>query len=116
MWRPWLSAVVVSVLTACGGDNTNPVVTTKVYKYRGSLQCTGGGTAPAVMSMELTNAGIDVQSFSCGNDGLGHIAICGASDGAINIFEIPESQSAQAQLLSFPLLSTLPTAVEVPCP
>jgi hypothetical protein len=92
------------------------MVTTKVYKYRGSVQCTGGGTAPAVMSMELTNTGIDVQSFSCGNDGLGHPAVCGGPDGAINIFEIPESQAAQAQSLSFPLLSTLPTAGEVPCP
>jgi hypothetical protein len=116
MLRAWLSAVVISALAACGTDNTSPMVTTKVYKYRGSLQCTGGGTAPAVMSTELTNAGVDVQSFSCGNDGLGHPAVCGASDGAINIFEIPEGLAAQAQSLSFQLLSTLPTAVEVPCP
>jgi hypothetical protein len=115
MWRPLTLAIMAGVITACG-DNTTPVATTKVYKDRGSLQCTGGGTAPAVMSMDLTNAGIDVKSFTCGSDGLAHPAVCGTSDGAINIFEIPENQAAQAQSLAFLLLSTLPTAAEVPCP
>ena len=115
MWRTLLSALIVSVLAACA-DNTSPVVSTRVYKYRGSLQCAGGGTAPATMSLELTNAGIPVQSFSCGIDGLAHPAVCGTPDGAINIFEIPENQGPGAQSLSFLLLSTLPTAVEIPCP
>jgi hypothetical protein len=106
---------MAGTLAACG-DNSSHMASNNVYKYRGSLQCTGGGTAPAVMSMELTNAGIDVKSFTCGSDGLAHTAVCGASDGAINIFEIPENQVAQAQSLSFLPLSTLSTAVEVPCP
>jgi len=115
MCRYLLPSLVLSVLVACGGE-TNPPASTMVFKSRGSVQCTGGGTPPAVMSLELTNAGIPVLSFTCGQDGLGHPAVCGASDGAINIFEIPESQASNALSLSFSLLSTLPTASEVPCP
>ena len=114
MWRYLLPFLVVSVLNACGGD-VNSLASIKVYKYRGSVQCTGGGTSPAVMSLELTNADISVSSFTCGLDGLAHPAVCGTSDGAINIFEIPENQTEGALSLSFFLLSTLPTAVEVPC-
>jgi hypothetical protein len=67
------------------------------------------------MSLELTNAGIVVLSYACGVDGLARPAVCGAPDGAINIFEVPESQASNALSLSFFLLSTLPTASEVPC-
>ncbi len=115
MWRYLLLSLVLSVLVACGGD-TNPPASTMVFKSRGSVQCTGGGTPPAVMSLELANAGIVVLSFTCGQDGLAHPAVCGTSDGAINIFEIPESQASNALSLSFSLLSTLPMASEVPCP
>ena len=68
MWRYLLPFLVVSVLNACGGD-VNSLASIKVYKYRGSVQCTGGGTSPAVMSLELTNADISVSSFTCGLDG-----------------------------------------------
>jgi len=109
-----LLLLVLSALAACGSD-ANPPASNMVFKSRGSVQCTGGGTPPAVMSLELTNAGIVVLSSACGVDGLGHVAVCGAPDGAINIFEIPESQASDALSLSFFLLSTLPTASEVPC-
>src|SRR5712664_3878091 len=99
MWR-YLLPYVLSVLVACGGD-TNLPASNMVFKSRGSVQCTGGGTPPAVMSLELTNAGIVVLSSACGVDGLGHVAGCGAPDGAINIFEIPESQASDALSLSF---------------
>jgi len=115
MWRYLLPSLVLSVLAACGGD-TNPPASTMVFKSRGSMQCTGGGTSPAVMSLELTHSGIAVLSFACGGDGLARPAVCGTPDGAINIFEIPESQASNALALSFFLLSTLPTASEVPCP
>jgi len=42
MWRYLLPFLVVSVLNACGGD-VNSLASIKVYKYRGSVQCTGGG-------------------------------------------------------------------------
>ena len=115
MRRYLLPSLVLSALAACGGD-TNPPASTMVFKSRGSLQCTGGGAPPAAMSLELTNAGIAVLTFTCGLDGLAHPAVCGTPDGAINIFEIPESQASNALALSFFLLSTLPMASEVPCP
>jgi hypothetical protein len=108
-------SLLLSALVACVGD-ANPPASTMVFKSRGSVQCTGGGTPPAVMSLELSSAGIVVLSSACGIDGLAHVAVCGASDGAINIFEIPESQASNAMSLSFSLLSTLPTASVVPCP
>jgi len=116
MLRRLLPLLALNILVACGGDTNPPPASTMVFRSRGSLQCTGGGTPPAVMAMELTNAGIAVLRSACGTDGLGHIAACGTSDGAINIFEVPESQASNAQSLSFSLLSTLPTASGVPCP
>gem|GEM_PF-4094549 len=40
---------------------------------------------------------------------------CGASDGAINIFEIPQSKFSLSQSLGFASLSTLPNAQETQC-
>ncbi len=110
-----LPLLVLSALAACESD-ANPPPSTLVFKPRGSVQCVSGGTPPAVMSLELTNAGIVVLSSACGVDGLARPAVCGAPDGAINIFEVPESQASNALSLSFFLLSTLPTASKVPCP
>ena len=68
-------------LAGCGSDGAiEPGV--EVFKSRGSVQCTGGGTEPEVMKGELINAGINVMSFSCGVDGLAHPAVCGASEDA----------------------------------
>ena len=115
MWRYLLTLLVVSIVAACGGSEEDEAIV-KVFKSRGFLQCTGGGTPPEVMRAELTNAGIVVLSSACGSDGQPHLAACGIGDGAINIFEVSENQAARAQALAFFLLSTLPTAREVPCP
>jgi len=102
-------------LAGCGGGDAPEAAL--VYKYRGSVQCGTQGTSPAAMGVELTNAGITVFSATCGSDGLIHAAACGISDGIINIFEIPASQVAAAQSLSFALLSALPDATQLPsCP
>lgn len=82
-----------------------------VYKSAGSVQCSGGGLTPAQMQIELTSAGIGVISAACGLDGDAHIAVCGASDGRINIFEVNAADVAAAQGLGFALLSGLPNAV-----
>lgn len=108
--------LVGACLYAAGcGNNGTVEPSVKVFKSRGSLQCTGGGTSPQVMEMELIGAGITVRSFSCGIDGLAHPTVCGAPDGKINIFDIPQSQLAQAQSLGFAPLSTLPNAQEIQC-
>ena len=107
------------VLAGCGGGDANPgdAASAMVYKYRGSVQCGTRGSSLAAMSVELIDAGITVLSARCGSDGLIHAAVCGASDGVINIFEIPANQVASAQSLSFAPLSALPSATELPhCP
>jgi hypothetical protein len=86
-----------------------------VYKSLGSTQCYGGGTTVIALSQQLSNANIYVLSSTCGQDGLGHPAVCGASDGAIGIFDIPVAQQADALNLQFSLLSTLPSATVVAC-
>lgn len=105
--------VATLLVTASSAGALEPTV--KVFKTRGSVQCTGGGTAPDVMQNELIAAGIDVRSYSCGNDGMVYAAACGMPDGAINIFEIPKSSADQAQSFGFAGLSTLPGAMETQC-
>jgi len=90
--------------------------TVKVFRSRGSLQCAGGGIAPEVMRQELAGAGITVWSFSCGHDGLFRAAVCGSSDGNINIFQIPASKIGQARSLGFADLVSLPSAAATACP
>ena len=109
-----LVALACFSVAGCGSDETIEP-SAKVFKSQGSLQCTGGGTAPELMKDELITAGIDVRSFSCGIDGLAHAAVCGVPDGAINIFDIPQSMLAQAQSLGFAGLTTLPNAQETQC-
>ena len=114
MIKPLFIIVGIALFAGCGSDAaTEPGV--KVFKSRGSVQCTAGGTAPEVMRDQLVNAGIEVRSFSCGFDGMNYPAVCGAPDGAINTFEIPQSKVSQAESLGFARLSTLPNAQETPC-
>jgi len=106
-----------SLLAACGGSTsepplqkTIPVPATAIYKSLGSVQCTGGGTTIAAIQNQLTDGGVTVLAASCGIDGLGHVAVCGADDGKIAIFDIPPSQLNAALALSFASLSALPDA------
>jgi hypothetical protein len=109
--------VFLALFSIIGCDSDKVIEpSAQVYKSRGSFQCTGGGTSPEVMKDELISAGIEVRSYACGVDGLAYIALCGAPDGAINIFEIPRNTVEQAQTLGFSNLSTLPNSQETPCP
>lgn len=114
MIRPVLIIAAFALFAGCGSSGA-PEPGVKVFKSRGSAQCAGGGAAPEVMRNELVNAAIEVWSFSCGFDGMNYPAVCGAPDGAINIFEIPQSKVSQAESLGFAELSTLPNARETPC-
>ena len=107
-------AVAALFVAACGGGDEagGPV---SVAKSLGSVQCAGGGITLPEMQSQLTGAGVQVLAASCGNDGVGHPAVCGASDGAIGIFDIPASQQAAAQALAFAPLSTLPHATREAC-
>lgn len=115
MIKTILIVVMLIFVSSCGSDGQNEQ-SVKVFKSRGSVQCEEGGTSPEIMQNELTNVGIVVLTISCGIDGLVRPAMCGGSDGRINIFEIPQSKVGQAQSLGFSSLSNLPSASETQCP
>ena len=106
-----------TTLAACGGGDigSSPNGVT-LYRYAGSVQCTGGGLTLADMNMQLTNAGVLVYSASCGSDGYIHAGGCGSPDGRIGIFEVPTSQAQAASALGFAPLSGLPYAFKTSCP
>jgi hypothetical protein len=99
---------------AAGGGGSEPTVTA-VYKYMGSVQCSGGGISLATMQQQLTSGGVTVLASSCGTDGKAYVAMCGAPDGAIGIFDVPAEQADRALSLSFARLSDLPNAARLPC-
>lgn len=79
----------------------------EVYQYDGSLQCGLGESIPlARMAAQLEAAGIAVQASRKTDDGLAHIALCGASTGTINAFTIARESLADARRLGFRLLVT----------
>jgi hypothetical protein len=104
-----------SLSTACAKEAvTEP--TLKVFKSKGSIQCEPQtGIPPETMRSELEKAGITVKSFGCGVDGLMYPAVCGGANGAINIFEIPQSKALKAASLGFRNMSELQEATETPC-
>lgn len=111
-----ISAIVAALtVVSCGGGGDTAGLTIKVFKSLGSVQCTGGGTTLSALQTELIGAGVSVVSSSCGNDGTPHPALCGASDGAIGIFEIPVTNQTQAASVSFAPLSNVPLAYVTAC-
>ena len=85
--------------------------TVEVYRYDGTLQCGLGKEIPLeVTAGELAAAQIEVLSSRKGRDGLDHIAVCGASTGAINIFTIAQKSLAAAERLGFEPLVTMELA------
>jgi len=105
---------MASLLAACTGAQ-QAAAQVQVFKYRGSVQCTGGGTSIAELQRKLESAGIAVAASSCGIDGRLYPAVCDGPDGAIAIFEIPANQLERASSLSFLPLTGLPGAREAPC-
>jgi len=81
----------------------------EVYKYKGSLQCeVNSGEWYGDMQYQLSDSGIEVLTAREAYDNLLYPAVCGGSDGVINIFGIRDTQINQAKALGFGLLSELP--------
>ena len=79
----------------------------EVFMYDGTLQCGQGEEIPLERQAELlTSKDIQVLDSRKGTDGFLHIAVCGASTGAINIFAIKPDDLAVARELGFSLLIT----------
>ncbi|HXU93087.1 MAG TPA: hypothetical protein VFP33_05465 [Gallionella sp.] len=115
--RTFLIALVVfTTLTACKViESKPPDVSVSFYKYLGSVQCGGGGESLQSMEQQLEDAGISVFTSTCGTDGNIHAAVCGAADGRIGIFVIPEKQAEAASALGFAPLNRLSAPTEVAC-
>ncbi len=112
--RVGLAAALALGLAACGPGDEPPG--TSVYKPFGSQQCGGGGLSRDALAQQLLSAGVAVLSARCGSDGLARAAVCGAPDGRIAIFRVPDTQVALARGAGFGLLSELPQASDGPCP
>ena len=77
-----------------------------VYQDSGAKHCeTNSGIDLSSMGQQLMNVGIEVISMRMGFDGREGVAICGASTGEINIYEIPASKINTALKIGFKRLS-----------
>jgi hypothetical protein len=109
-------ALAAAVSSACGGgDGGAPEAPLAMFKSLGSLQCSGGGASLPALERQLLDAGVQVLAASCGLDGNAYIALCGAPDGRIGVFDLAAQHAAVARALGFAPLSDLPAAVRVPC-
>lgn len=109
-------ALVAAAAAACGGGSSGGAEETlSVYRYLGSVQCTGGGTSLSTLERQLLDASVRVAAASCGLDGKAYAAVCGAPDGRIGIFDVAAQHASIAEALGFDLLSRLPGAVRAPC-
>src|SRR5438105_724350 len=102
-------SVVQTVLVAAalaglaqGALSQQPPQSVEVFKADGSLQCEAStSTGLDQMAKELTGAGISVLSMRKANDGLIHIALCGTSTGAVNVFQVDAGALEKARSLGF---------------
>ena len=110
-------SLLISQIAATAGNRpvTTASASVSLYMRAGSVQCAAGGLSLIEMQRKLTDAGIQVLTANCGSDGMAHIALCGADDGRIGIFEVPATQAQDALVLGFEPLSGLPDATTVVC-
>lgn len=97
----WVGIAMALAGSACAQTAAVSGETVMVEHNRGSLQCGSRGTPPEQMQLRLQQAGIAVVRSACGQDGRASVAMCGAADGQLNLFEIPARQLEQAQALGF---------------
>lgn len=93
----------------------SPESRVSVYKTFGSVQCQDGGASLSALQRQLEAADIKVFSSACGNDGKIYPAVCGAPDGRIGIFEIPQERLNAASAQGFASLRNLPDASKTAC-
>jgi hypothetical protein len=89
----------------CRGRKINEVAltTVKVFKADGAVQCKKNSGA-SVEQMGLMLEGIKVVSSEKKSDGKMRMAVCGASAGQINVYEIPAADVDKAKTLGFEVL------------
>ena len=110
--------VIALALVSASCVSANPTssqTTVHVFKSMGSVQCAEGGTDLSTFARQLEAAGLKVISSACGADGRMRVAMCGAPDGRVAIFELSSADAQASSKLGFAPLSTLPDAKVVPC-
>ena len=107
---------IVLAATACqSAAPPAPGAPVALYQYAGSKQCERAGKTPDVLKQELSAAGVQAQSVSCGQDGRMYAQSCGMPDGRILVVHVPQGQAATAVRLGLKPLRELPEAVGAPC-
>lgn len=110
-------ASVSLVVIGCANIDGQPVEdSVQVYKQTGSTQCADDGLTVAELTQQLNRAQVRVLETACGTDGLMRTTVCGAPDGSIVVFEIPQGERAIAAQAGFEPLNTLPQAQIRGCP
>ena len=96
----FLVSLSYSAAVHAGGNTT--ASTLFVFKPDGTIHCDKSkGVALDSMKQELTSADIKVFSMRKGYDGREGIALCGATTGQINVYEIASSDVPEAVRLGF---------------
>ncbi|MDO5530037.1 MAG: hypothetical protein Q4F71_11595 [Paracoccus sp. (in: a-proteobacteria)] len=75
--------------------------TATVFKSFGTTQCNPQEGRLEALAAELRGVGVDILDKRAGDDGMMRIALCGAPDGRIGIFTIPETQTQAAASAGF---------------
>jgi hypothetical protein len=114
--RPVLlaSLLAAAAATACAAGTGDRV---RVHISAGTKQCDTSGARGAAglqaLARPLEAAGVRVLAGACGDDGRMRIAVCGAGDGRIAIFDIAAADAAKAAQAGY---APLPAdARERPC-
>ena len=79
-----------------------------VYKSSGAIQCRTSGVPLDVMQRELAVEDVEVFASCRTGDGMLHSAVCGASAGLVNAYEIDQRDLPKAITLGFAELSKSP--------
>lgn len=112
----FFATFAILALASCVSANpTSSQTTVRVFKSMGSVQCAEGGTDLSTFARQLEAAGLKVISSACGSDGRMRVAMCGAPDGRVAIFELSTADAQSSATLGFAPLSKFPNAQVVPC-
>lgn len=100
--------VFLSILVWIGLSGCHHLITSKesqisVTKPLGTTQCSEVDPNLELKKLKnvLEQANINVYSAEIGTDGMSHIALCGAADGKIALFNVNKNSLLKAQNLGY---------------
>ncbi len=111
-----LGSVSLFLIGCANVDGQPGEESVQVYKQTGSTQCAEDGLTITELTEQLNQAQVRILETACGTDGRMRVTVCGASDGSIVVFEIPQSEQARAAAAGFETMSNLPEARLRECP